>query len=175
MEKRGSTFTAISHASVQRALDLNNRHAMELSLLTLDGFEKLIARANYAKWCPGETGFLIALDERADYPNPNFEWFRARFAQFVYIDRVVVDEAHRGQGLARRLYEDLFKTIDRSLVVCEVNLVPPNPASDAFSMRAWDSRPSGRHCWRTGRRPSAISENTSTLAKRGPTRSRSGR
>jgi predicted GNAT superfamily acetyltransferase len=135
MEKRGSTFTAISHASVQRALDLNNRHAMELSLLTLDGFEKLIARANYAKWCPGETGFLIALDERADYPNPNFEWFRARFAQFVYIDRVVVDEAHRGQGLARRLYEDLFKTIDRSLVVCEVNLVPPNPASDAFHAR----------------------------------------
>ena len=135
MENRDSAFTPISDRSMHRAVDLNNRHAMELSLLTFDGFEKLIARANYAKWCPGETGFLIALDERADYSNPNFEWFRARFAQFVYIDRVVVDEAHRSQGLARRLYEDLFKTIDRSLVVCEVNLVPPNPASDAFHAR----------------------------------------
>lgn len=135
MESRGSTFTPIFDASVRRALDLNNRYATELSLQTLDGFKGLVARAIYAKWCPGETGFLIALDERADYANPNFEWFRSRFAQFVYIDRVVVDEAHRGRGLARQLYEDLFRTVDRSLVVCEVNIVPPNPASDAFHAR----------------------------------------
>jgi len=135
MGSRDSTFTPISDVSLQRALDLNNRHATELSLLTLDGINKLIDLAIYARWCPGEKGFLIALDERADYPNPNFEWFRARFAQFVYIDRVVIDEAHRGRGLARRLYEDLFRTVDRSLVVCEVNLVPPNPASDAFHAR----------------------------------------
>ena len=132
MGSRDSTFTPISNVSLQRALDLNNWHATELSLLTLDGLKKLIDLGIYARWCPGEKGFLIALDERADYPNPNFEWFRARFAQFVYIDRVVVDEAHRGQGLARQLYEDLFKTVDRSLVVCEVNIVPPNPESDAF-------------------------------------------
>jgi len=135
MESRDAIFSPITDASVHRALDLNNRHATELSLLTLDGLEQLIARASYAKWCPGETGFLIALDERADYPNPNFEWFRARFAQFVYIDRVVVDEAHRGRGLARQLYEDLFRTTDRALVVCEVNLVPPNPVSDTFHAR----------------------------------------
>jgi uncharacterized protein len=61
--------------------------------------------------------------------------FRARFAQFVYVDRVVVDEARRGQGSARRLYEDLFGTTDRALAVCEVNIVPPNPASDAFHTR----------------------------------------
>ena len=135
MGSRDSTFTPISDVSLQRALDLNKRHATELSLLTLDGINKLIDLAIYARWCPRERGFLIALDERADYPNPNFEWFRARFAQFVYIDRVVIDEAHRGRGLARRLYEDLFRTVDRSLVVCEVNLVPPNPASDAFHAR----------------------------------------
>jgi predicted GNAT superfamily acetyltransferase len=135
MERHDSTFSPITDASIHRALDLNNRHAAELSLLTLDGLEQLVALARYAKWCPGETGFLIALDERADYPNPNFEWFRTRFSQFVYIDRVVVDEAHRGRGLARQLYEDLFRTTDRALVVCEVNLVPPNPASDAFHAR----------------------------------------
>ena len=135
MERHHSTFSPITDASVHRALDLNNRHATELSLLTLDGLEQLIARASYAKWCPGETGFLIALDERADYPNPNFEWFRTRFAQFVYVDRVVVDEAHRGRGLARQLYEDLFRTAERALVVCEVNIAPPNPVSDAFHAR----------------------------------------
>jgi uncharacterized protein len=135
MESRDSTFTPISSSSIHRALDLNNRHATELSPLSLDSFMSLIDRSIYARWCPGERGFLIALDERADYPNPNFEWFRARFAQFVYIDRVAVDEIHRGQGLARRLYEDLFRTVDRSLIVCEVNILPPNPASDAFHAR----------------------------------------
>ena len=135
MTSRTSTFPQITGKSMGKALYLNNRHATELSLQTLDGLKALIARASYARWCPGETGFLIALDERADYPNPNFEWFRARFPHFAYIDRVVVDEAHRGQGLARQLYEDLFRTVDRSLVVCEVNRVPPNPASDAFHDR----------------------------------------
>ena len=132
MERHGSTFSPITDASIHRALDLNNRHATEFSLLTLDGLKQLAALARHAKWCPGETGFLIALDERADYPNPNFDWFRTRYAQFVYVDRVVVDEARRGQGLARRLYEDLFRTTDRALVVCEVNIMPPNPVSDAF-------------------------------------------
>lgn len=135
MASRASTFPPITDASIDKALDLNNRHATELSLLTLDGLKALIARASYARWCPGETGFLIALDERADYPNPNFEWFRARFPHFAYVDRVVVDGDHRGLGLARQLYEDLFRTADRSLVVCEVNRVPPNPASDAFHDR----------------------------------------
>jgi hypothetical protein len=135
MTSRTSTFPQITDKSMGKALDLNNRHATELSLLTLDSLKALIDRASYARWCPCEAGFLIALDERADYPNPNFEWFQARFPHFAYIDRMVVDETHRGLGLARQLYEDLFRTIDRSLVVCEVNRVPPNPASDAFHDR----------------------------------------
>jgi predicted GNAT superfamily acetyltransferase len=107
-------------------------------LQTRDDFEWLVANAAYAKWCPGQCGFLIAFDERAPYRNSNFEWFRTRYAAFSYIDRVVVDPAHRGRGLARRLYEDLFTqslASGRSLVVCEVNAVPPNPASDAFHAR----------------------------------------
>jgi predicted GNAT superfamily acetyltransferase len=123
--------------SIARSI-LNNRHATELSLQTRDEFRQLVAKAVYAKWCPGERGFLIAFDERADYRNSNFDWFRARYAAFTYIDRVVIDPAHRGQGLARQLYEDLFarsRASGRLLIVCEVNAVPPNPASDAFHAR----------------------------------------
>nr|WP_263358378.1 GNAT family N-acetyltransferase [Acidicapsa ligni] len=51
------------------------------------------------------------------------------------MDRIIVADSARGQGIARRLYEDLFDEARRAghgRIVCEVNLSPPNPASDAF-------------------------------------------
>ena len=128
----------IDEASITRALDLNNRHAVELSHQTLDQFRALIGLACYARWNADQSGFLIALDERAAYRNTNFDWFLARYSAFVYIDRVVVEPAQRGRGLARQLYEDLFaaaRAAQCPRVVCEVNSDPPNPASDAFHAR----------------------------------------
>jgi predicted GNAT superfamily acetyltransferase len=55
--------------------------------------------------------------------------------RFVYVDRVVVAAGARGRGWARLLYEDLFvraRHAGHDRVVCEVNLEPPNPASDAL-------------------------------------------
>ena len=78
---------------------------------------------------------LIAFDQTADYDSQNFLWFRRRFDRFVYVDRVVVDPARRGMGLARRLYAEVFaraSAAGHGHVVCEVNSDPPNPASDAF-------------------------------------------
>lgn len=128
----------IDAASLGKALDLNNRHAVELSHQTPDQFRHLIGLACYARWSTGHSGFLIALDERAPYANPNFAWFKQRYPAFVYIDRVVVEAAQRGRGIARSLYEDLFsetRRSGRSRIVCEVNAEPPNPASDAFHAR----------------------------------------
>jgi predicted GNAT superfamily acetyltransferase len=74
-------------------------------------------------------------DQGAQYDSPNFLWFRSRYPRFVYVDRIVVASSARGRGLARRLYDDLFKqaiAAGHDRVVCEVNMQPPNPASDAF-------------------------------------------
>ena len=65
---------------------------------------------------------------------------RGRFASpgnanFVYVDRVVTSPAARGKGYARALYAELFqlaKSAGHTRIACEVNLDPPNPASDAF-------------------------------------------
>lgn len=76
---------------------------------------------------------LLAFDQDAAYDNPNFNWFKARYPRFVYVDRIVVSAAARGRGLARALYRDLFaRAAGYERVVCEVNADPPNPASDAF-------------------------------------------
>ena len=79
--------------------------------------------------------FLLAFDERADYDSPNYLWFRERYPRFVYVDRVAVEQAARGRGFARRLYADLMQqaaAAGHTVVVCEVNANPPNPASDAL-------------------------------------------
>ena len=116
-------------------LALNNAHAQELSWLEAERFEYLISEAFLARRIGHVDAFLLAFDQDARYDSPNFIWFRARYPRFVYVDRIVVAPSARGRGCARRLYADLFEHAVRARhdrVVCEVNKIPPNPASDAF-------------------------------------------
>lgn len=118
-------------------LALNNRHAEETSFLTPGAWAWLIDHAFLACRVEG-AAFLIVLDRDAPYDNDNFRWISARYDRFVYIDRIVVSAGHRGRGLARHLYEHLFdkmRAAGHQRVVCEVNLDPPNPGSDAFHDR----------------------------------------
>jgi len=116
-------------------LALNNAHATELSWLDPGALFALLGQAFYARRIGKLEAFLLAFDQGASYDSPNYQWFRERYARFVYVDRLVVTPAARGRGLARLLYGDLFrcaKVAGHDLVVCEVNVEPPNPASDAL-------------------------------------------
>ena len=126
----------LSSLDLTPVLALNNAHAKETSALGKDSLAALLGMAFYARGIDnGATAFLIALDNNAAYENPNFLWFMVSREPFVYIDRVIVAKSARGLGLARLLYEDLFAAAQQSghnRVVCEVNIEPPNPASDGF-------------------------------------------
>lgn len=116
-------------------LALNNEFAQELSFLSPEKAAHLVREAAMACRVGEADALLLAFDQNAAYENPNFEWFRDRFERFIYIDRVVVASAMRGRGLARALYTALFAraaALRHSQVVCEINLDPPNPTSDAF-------------------------------------------
>ncbi len=116
-------------------LALNNAHAVELSYKTPEGFADLFARASHVRAEPQGLALIVAFDEACSYDNANFFWLKLRFPRFYYIDRVVVSEAARGRGLARRFYaelEDRARAEGRERLVCEINSVPPNPQSDAF-------------------------------------------
>jgi len=99
----------------------------------------LIARAAFAeaRLAPDGrvAGFLVGFDAEAGHDSPNFAWFRGRMDRFAYVDRVVIAPWAQERGVARALYAD-FAAAARArglrLLVCEVNRVPPNPASDAF-------------------------------------------
>lgn len=116
-------------------LALNNAHAVELSWLDAGRLSALLAQAFHARRIGAVDAFLIAFDQGAAYDSPNYQWHRARYPRFAYIDRIAVAPAARGRGLARRLYADLFDQARRAgheRIVCEVNSDPPNPASEAF-------------------------------------------
>lgn len=125
----------IIEADLDWVLALNRIHEVELSPLSRAALTALVAKAAYARAVDENAAYLIAFDQDADYDSPNFLWFRERLSRFIYVDRIAVRHAHRGRGLARILYEDLFRhglRDNHRVIVCEVNSEPPNPASDAF-------------------------------------------
>lgn len=126
----------LTPADVPFMLPLNNAHTRETSFLDERALVALLDMARYARGIDrGATAFLIALDHTAGYVNENFNWFKASRESFFYVDRVIVSSAARGRGIAKLLYQDLFNVVKRmghDRVVCEVNIEPPNPVSEAF-------------------------------------------
>lgn len=119
-------------------LALNNRFAALASPLDAEGLRALAAMAFAVLAAPDRSAFLIALDPDAPYRNPNFAWFAARHPRFVYVDRIMVDTAAQGSGIAAQLYEELFaraREAGHFLVTCEVNASPRNLRSERFHAR----------------------------------------
>ena len=52
-------------------------------------------------------GFLIGLTQDAPHDSPNFLWFRERYPEFLYIDRIVIASTRRGAGVGRVFYGDI--------------------------------------------------------------------
>lgn len=117
---------------------LNQDSQPEVSSLSLAELENLIQSAAYFSTIDRENkvaAFVLALDPQADYQSPNFLWFKSRYTNFIYIDRVVVAKEWRSQGLGQKLYSELFEFARRKAfewVCCEVNSRPPNPLSMSF-------------------------------------------
>jgi predicted GNAT superfamily acetyltransferase len=129
---------ALDDTEQRELLALNNANARELSYLDWDKWRDMVGNAFAARAVEKTQALMIVFDQAACYDSPNFLWFQNRLPRFVYVDRIVVADALRGRGVARRLYEELFikaRVAGHESVVCEVNKIPPNPASDAFHSR----------------------------------------
>ncbi len=144
-------------------LRLNAESEHFLSPLSLPRLQLLYGQAWYRRViCLDEAvlGFLWAFRQGADYDSPNYRWFAARHAHFLYIDRVVIETAARGRGLAARLYEDLVtrargQGIGR--ITCEFDVDPPNEASRRFHER-FGFREVGRQRVAAGKKAVSLQE-----------------
>jgi len=121
-----------------RILVLNETEVQQTSAMDLPRLSYLAEMAAYHKVAIVDgvvAAFLMAFREGAAYQNTNFEWFAARFASFIYVDRIVVAAEFSGFGIGSLLYRDLFQVARAQgvpTVCCEYNIQPPNPASQAF-------------------------------------------
>jgi predicted GNAT superfamily acetyltransferase len=119
-------------------LALNRESEHFLSPLTRDRLEVLHVQAALHRVLEfdGEVvAFVLALREGTGYDSVNYRWFLGRYAQFLYVDRVVVAVSQQGRGLGRVLYEAVFdhaRETGVSVVTCEYDIDPPNPASERF-------------------------------------------
>jgi predicted GNAT superfamily acetyltransferase len=128
------------------ALALNNANQPEMSGLGIAGLTSLVRQAVVADGAvdaQGLCGLCIALAPDARYDSLNFAWLRRRLRRFVYVDRIAVHPRAMGRGIGRAFYKRVFTAAGSAPVVCEVNLMPPNPASRAFHRRM-GFRPIGR-------------------------------
>ncbi len=124
------TIVSLNAAAVQHTSAMDTGRLRELAALAthhrvvdLDG--RVVA-------------FLLAMNHDVKYQNENFAWFSTRYAQFVYVDRIVIDATCAGAGLGTRLYSWLFvcaRAAGFSVITCEYNIEPPNPASQRFHDR----------------------------------------
>lgn len=123
---------------IEWILALSARHEVETSPLDASRLSAMVDASYATRVFDDRSGYLIVFDQDGAYDSPNFRWFRERHPRFVYVDRVVISEDVRGCGRGRLFYEDL---IERAIadgygaLCCEVNVAPPNPASDAFHAR----------------------------------------
>lgn len=126
---------APSRRDLETLRALSNAHDREVGTIGRHAFEELVDMSFRTRMTEMKDAFLVALAGRAPTVAPNYRWFAARLDDFVYVDRVVVAQSARQRGLGRLLYCDLMEAAARAgyrRVCCEVNLDPPNPASDAF-------------------------------------------
>lgn len=120
-----------------RVLELNERNVEMLApmdrarLLELD---EVADRFDVVEVDGEFGGFVITVAAGTAYDSENYGWFTERFGdRFYYLDRIVLSDRFRRQGLGGFVYDELEKVAaayDR--LTLEVNLLPRNDASLAF-------------------------------------------
>ena len=124
-----------------RILDINATEEEKTSRIDLARITQLDRWSDYHRVAVVEgqvVGFLLVMSDASDYDGDNFRWFIERYKRFLYVDRIVIDQAYAGQGVGSALYEDLIRfaaTQGCPALCCEINVSPPNPVSHAFHAR----------------------------------------
>lgn len=127
----------VTEHELDSVLALNNAAGVNILPLDAAGIRHFYDNALYFRVAEVDgllAGFLIALDSHADYGSSNFRWFAERYAEFLYIDRIVIASPRRGVGVGRAFYADVtsFSEVRVPWLTCEVFLEPRNDVAVLF-------------------------------------------
>jgi hypothetical protein len=106
------------------------------STLSADRLRQLLGWAAYPRIVEDDgeaVAFVLTFAAGSAYDSKYFGWFADRYDAFLYLDRIVVAEGRRRQGIGRFVYDAMEElAVPLGRLVCEVNLEPRNDASIAF-------------------------------------------
>jgi predicted GNAT superfamily acetyltransferase len=108
-------------------LALNNNAGLAILPLDTAKAHRFYEQAQYFRVAERDgnlAGFLVGFGSEADHDSSNFAWFRERYPQFFYIDRIVVASRRRGGGVGRAFYADVqsYAELRYPHLACEVFL-----------------------------------------------------
>ena len=78
-------------------------------------------------------GFLIVIGPASAYDSSKYRWFDRTYDDFLYLDRIVLDESVHRRGLGTIAYDAVeAEAATHGRMCLEVDVDPPNVASLAF-------------------------------------------
>ncbi len=133
----GIEIRDVSERDLPQVLALNEQAVPQVNRLeieTIQWFANTAAFFRVAKEDGRLLGSLVAVANDGRSQSEYFEWFCARFSNFIYIDRIAVAEESRGERIAWSLFEDVAKFPSQMscLLTSDVYCSPPSEISLAF-------------------------------------------
>jgi predicted GNAT superfamily acetyltransferase len=131
-------FRPANPSDLAALMALNDASVPHVNALTAEGWMRFLAGEARVRVAGSASGVLealtVTLPPGRAYGSENYAWFQRSLPDFAYVDRIVVADGRRGQGIGRAAYADIFAAVGPQgpPVVCEVNLSPPNDTSLAF-------------------------------------------
>ena len=71
--------------------------------------------------------FQMIYRENTGYWSENYAWFCKHYPRFLYVDRIVVGNEYRKNGLGKKLYDEVFRYAEKTqvqLIAAEIDIAP---------------------------------------------------
>tara|TARA_A100001015_G_scaffold36363_1_gene40097 strand:- start:5563 stop:6084 length:522 start_codon:yes stop_codon:yes gene_type:complete len=130
-------FSPIKKDFVAQCHELNEQNVPNVGSKSLDGFINLVENSDYSECVLKNNkvvGYVVCFQDNKNTINymreikhKNFNEIANRVSNFLYIDRVAVDNEHRKNKLGTSLYENALNFAKENFIkhlTAEINLLP---------------------------------------------------
>ncbi|HET6627611.1 MAG TPA: GNAT family N-acetyltransferase [Nocardioidaceae bacterium] len=131
------TLRPVTTDDYDDVLALNEVNVEALAPMDRDRLVQLASRADrfeVVDVAGAFAGFVVTFAAGTAYDSENYTWFTEHYAdRFYYLDRIVLSDRFRRQGLGGFVYDELEEVAAKyDRLALEVNLLPRNDVSLAF-------------------------------------------
>ena len=133
-----SNSNSLSKQLIQFMYETNQSNIPALGALnSLGHVKELFVDSKYIISVKNEIdyiGFAVVMNNNSNYKSLNYQYFKRKYTDFLYVDRVaVVDKAQR-MGVGSSMYKKLYELNSEVPIpiCCEVNTIPLNQQSLDF-------------------------------------------